>query len=429
MNPWLPLIGFGVWQAVVGLNQVSDRNQKYAAARAYADSVGKPMLMVGGPYGAATLGRIFHMKAHGCGDVCLDIDPRACTGCQTVVADVRDIPFPDKYFGAAFCVPDLSFTKIATTAGIKWPSEVRVGDDLLTIAVEKGTVETTKVQAVFKREVESYIKVNFAEYVNRSTCLCLTDEHPVFTNRGWVLAGQLKKGDQLWHVPEAEIVSHLRRFNNPMKRPELRQMASIRLKNDWANSARLAELRARGILRRRGKLTVEERKYFSARMRRLNADPAFREKVIIAAAMRHRANRKGKEIRCKMCGHIRYVPPSQVETALYCSCSCMRADPEYATKLLERLYVRPTKVEAFVMRAITHATLPIEYVGNGKFWVGARATGIRNPDFLVTGQRKVVEAYVPGFFNRGRQYETEAKEFGNYPLTTSKFCAILKLRK
>ena len=33
----------------------------------------------------------------------MDIDAAACQGCPlTVIGDIRDIPYPDKYFGAAF---------------------------------------------------------------------------------------------------------------------------------------------------------------------------------------------------------------------------------------------------------------------------------------------------------------------------------------
>ncbi|HUV51599.1 MAG TPA: methyltransferase domain-containing protein [Dehalococcoidia bacterium] len=89
------------WQAKVGFSQVKERNDKYALAWHIAREAGKPMLVVGGPYGTNPLRGLFNMKAHGCGDVCLDIEPRACTGCESVVADVRDIPFPDGFFKTA----------------------------------------------------------------------------------------------------------------------------------------------------------------------------------------------------------------------------------------------------------------------------------------------------------------------------------------
>ena len=130
MNPWLPLIGFSIWQGLVSLEQVNDRNRKYAAARAYADSVGKPMLMVGGPYGSSPLRRIFSMKAHGCGDVCLDIDPEACQGCPTIVADIRDIPFPDQHFGSAFVSHVLEHLPAVEDAGLAVNELMRVADQV-----------------------------------------------------------------------------------------------------------------------------------------------------------------------------------------------------------------------------------------------------------------------------------------------------------
>lgn len=50
--------------------------------------------------------RTFKFPTHGCGDVCLDIDAGACKICgqavEQAVADIRDIPYPDQTFGAAF---------------------------------------------------------------------------------------------------------------------------------------------------------------------------------------------------------------------------------------------------------------------------------------------------------------------------------------
>jgi SAM-dependent methyltransferase len=102
MKPgYILLLSLLAWQAKVGWDQVRERDDKYANAWRTARESGKPMLVVGGPYGSPVSGGLFKLKAHGCGDICLDIDPRACTGCETVVADVRDIPFPDRYFGSA----------------------------------------------------------------------------------------------------------------------------------------------------------------------------------------------------------------------------------------------------------------------------------------------------------------------------------------
>ncbi len=84
-----------------GLRQLHENGERWSAyqqARAMADALGKPLLNVGCP-------RIFPGK-YPCGDVCLDISPERLAHCQSpepVLADVRDIPYPDAWFGAALC--------------------------------------------------------------------------------------------------------------------------------------------------------------------------------------------------------------------------------------------------------------------------------------------------------------------------------------
>ena len=97
---WVRL-AFSLWQGLVMLKQTSERREKYDAARAQADATGKPLLVVGGPYGDSPFRRALDMPAHGPGDVTLDLSSRAIEGIPGgIVGDVRDIPFPDGHFGA-----------------------------------------------------------------------------------------------------------------------------------------------------------------------------------------------------------------------------------------------------------------------------------------------------------------------------------------
>ncbi|MBA7644273.1 hypothetical protein ES703_52015 [subsurface metagenome] len=96
MNPFIGLI-LGIAAIHEGAQQVTEgeeRWQVYKQARAYADSVGKLLLVVGVPK--------FDEFNHPGGDVTIDISPDVPTSCDYEIADVRDIPYPDKYFGAAF---------------------------------------------------------------------------------------------------------------------------------------------------------------------------------------------------------------------------------------------------------------------------------------------------------------------------------------
>jgi hypothetical protein len=95
---------FGLWQGSVMLSQAIERQAKYQRAREIADRAGKPLLVVGGPLGGNPFRGIIRIPSYPCGDYCLDIDPGSCEGCSNiVVADVRDIPFPDRFFGAVLC--------------------------------------------------------------------------------------------------------------------------------------------------------------------------------------------------------------------------------------------------------------------------------------------------------------------------------------
>ena len=99
------LLGLAVFaghQGGVLLWEGAQRTARYSAARDYAEGRGKPLLVVGGPWGTSPFRTLFRVPGHGCGDICLDLNPQACAGCQFVEGDIRSIPFPDKFMGAAF---------------------------------------------------------------------------------------------------------------------------------------------------------------------------------------------------------------------------------------------------------------------------------------------------------------------------------------
>jgi len=96
-------LGLGGWQLAVWAGETRDKNHKYQAACICAQEKGKPLLVTGGPWGVTRTRRRLNRPAHGNGDVCLDINPRAFDGHpRAVMANVTHIPFSDKCFGAVF---------------------------------------------------------------------------------------------------------------------------------------------------------------------------------------------------------------------------------------------------------------------------------------------------------------------------------------
>jgi hypothetical protein len=96
------ILSLTAWQGMVVLGEEQERRAKYNQAANAAVAAGKPLLVIGGPYGTSGVRAAFSLAAHGCGDICLDIDARACQSCPSqMVADIRRIPYDDGYFGAA----------------------------------------------------------------------------------------------------------------------------------------------------------------------------------------------------------------------------------------------------------------------------------------------------------------------------------------
>ncbi len=101
---FLAVLGaFGIWQLAVLAFETRDKNRKFRAAVDRARREARPLLVVGGPWGSKPARRWLNKPAHGPGDVCLDIDPRAIHDHPAgVVASATHIPFRDGAFGAAF---------------------------------------------------------------------------------------------------------------------------------------------------------------------------------------------------------------------------------------------------------------------------------------------------------------------------------------
>jgi hypothetical protein len=135
-------LGVVSWQLVIWLGEVRQKNKGYKAAAAYALKFGKPLLIAGGPWSNRGIRRWLNIPAHGNGDVCFDIERRAFEGHpRGVIADVTQIPFSDKVFGAAFAshllehMPTIDdaeraldeLNRVAKVVFIAYPSKQSIG--------------------------------------------------------------------------------------------------------------------------------------------------------------------------------------------------------------------------------------------------------------------------------------------------------------
>lgn len=88
----IPIAVFSASQTAIYIYQRWERETKWAQAREYAERVGKPLLNIGSGFDPRFVG-----------DINMDIrDPEEQLHPNYVQASIYAIPYPDKYFGAAF---------------------------------------------------------------------------------------------------------------------------------------------------------------------------------------------------------------------------------------------------------------------------------------------------------------------------------------
>ena len=123
--------GLVIREALQRISEIGESRQIFNQSREYADAVGKPLLVVGAPKLRFN---------HPCGDVTIDISPDMAKFCNGEVADVRDIPYPDKYFGAAFVSHVLEHLATIADASQALDELERVADRVFTASPHKTSV-------------------------------------------------------------------------------------------------------------------------------------------------------------------------------------------------------------------------------------------------------------------------------------------------
>jgi radical SAM superfamily enzyme YgiQ (UPF0313 family) len=108
-------------------------------------------------------------------------------------------------YHCSFCLA--KGTTIVTAQGRnKKIQNVRVGDKLMAWDEKEGKLSHTTVVATGCRVVADLLRVETAD----GFTLLITDEHPVYTRRGWVEAGELTTEDEVWAMEPHDKVSYLR---------------------------------------------------------------------------------------------------------------------------------------------------------------------------------------------------------------------------
>ena len=117
----------GMQQAV----ELGERRRVFNQAREYADSIGLPLLVVGTPKWGFN---------HPCGDVTIDIQPGLGGNCEVEIADVRSIPYPTGYFGAAYASHVLEHLPTVDDAVMALDELERVAEKVFVVSPHKSSI-------------------------------------------------------------------------------------------------------------------------------------------------------------------------------------------------------------------------------------------------------------------------------------------------
>jgi len=107
-----------IWELIQQWKENRERLSAYYEAKGYAQAKGKPLLVVGRPRWALT---------HPYGDVTIDIEPGEYED-AVKYGDVRALPFPNGYFGAALCSHVLEHLPSVEDAELAIKELIRVTD-------------------------------------------------------------------------------------------------------------------------------------------------------------------------------------------------------------------------------------------------------------------------------------------------------------
>jgi len=130
MIKWL-LAGIAAGEGIQQVIELKERRQVFRQARDYADSVGKPLLVIGTPK---------WRFSHPCGDVTIDISPEMAAFCGGQVADIREIPYPSGSFGAAFASHVVEHLPTIEDAKTAFNEMERVADRVFIVSPHKTSI-------------------------------------------------------------------------------------------------------------------------------------------------------------------------------------------------------------------------------------------------------------------------------------------------
>lgn len=289
--------------------------------------------------------------------------------------------------------------------------DVEKGDKLLSLGDDGRLVETTVIK-VMKRTVKEHIEVK----VEGKPFFYFTPEHEIRTNNGWTKIEDLQVGDEVYFIKPNEKNRFFAKHYNCMfnKKVALKSAKNTDYKAVGKKTSNTKKrLIKEGLptptmtfLKDNNPIRYNQiRRLHSERMKLKNpmTESEIVEKVVKTSKKRGHYAKASERMR-------KNNPTKSPRFREYITKNNPMKNPEVAMKNWKSHQRRPSGIEKKAIKIAEDANLPLHYIGNGKLWVGAKEDKMYNPDFVVKGQKKVVEVYDPTYFKRGGGWSNQRKK-------------------
>lgn len=283
-----------------------------------------------------------------------------------------------------------------TQKGAVKPSEVQLGDKLLSLNEDTREIEWTEVKRTFQRIAHEIIKVEMKTSVGIKT-LEVTPEHPIYAKRNnqwqWIKAGELVIGDILYtagwafrkilsagnsnpyrRCPDLRIrQSERMKVNNPLFNPEVRAKHLNAMRSEECRAKIVATFKLNGVNvgDKNGLRKHPEKNPMRNPLARAKLSATL--KTLPSSVLKYYTRKEWGE---KMSAALRRDPKRLRKFQL--------AGANATVRFPSVRY--PNNVE----KAYMELGLPISYIGNKQLRIGRFF-----PDFIVNGQKKLIEIHHP----------------------------------
>jgi 7-cyano-7-deazaguanine synthase len=305
--------------------------------------------------------------------------------------------------------------------GKKMPSQIKLGDELLSWNFESNKLEKTIVTDLYKPVHKKYLEIickgrKFKNRKQEEVRFQVSKEHPFYIkNKGFTVAENLEQGDVIMRVMElkqSELQSNAKTNNGAFKNGNL-----IGAKNPMFGHKRDGSVCHCGVIHFNNPEKIKET------MEIIGKDQIFRKNVS-EGVIKMLSSNIGQDVKNRISKSMKIVVEKRLKKIFEeTGYTHWNQIPEIARKLSISISLAikegrinpaanqevPTKIEKRFIEFFERNNLSFDYKGDGSIWLTSKGKHM-NPDFVDLKNKKIIEVTTKGFMYHTEKEKMERKE-------------------